>query len=366
MSLISEYLAKISIKEHPSENDVNIPPMLFDSNLKDLNKKKRVKKIIFSGIVFLLAVIVAGYFLLDRNPIEKKELVSVKKIVLKTEPIVSGPITPEVKQISKPEETSIAKQSSQTQLKESQTNTEPVEKSDLVKIDQLTINVGNDDEIGEPPPVDNINNDQTDKEFQKKPNRAGYKQYFNLGLTAQKNKDYYKAGKYYEKSLAINPDYKKSLLNLSSIYIKTGMYNKAVDLLEQLKELEPDNLKACINLGIVYLQQGFFKRAEELLKEAVGKDKNNILSLYNLAVLYQKTDQVDKALLIYEKIIKIDPDNSKSMLACSAIYEKKKEYEKAIESYKKCLTTTANQSNEFRQVIISRIKLIQAIMAKNK
>ena len=273
--------------------------------------------------------------------------------------------THEPKQISEPEETLITKQSSQTQLKESQKNTEHVKKPDLVKIDQLTINVGNDDGIERTTPVDNINNDQTDTRFQKKQNKAGYKLYFNLGLTAQKNKDYYKAGKYYEKSLDINPDYKKSLINLSSIYIKMGMYNKAVDLLEQLKELEPDNLKACINLGIVYLQQGNFKRAEELLKEAVEKDKNNILSLYNLAVLYQKTDQLDKALLIYEKIIKIDPDNSKSMLACSTIYEKKKEYEKAIENYKKCLATTANQSDEFRQKVINRIKLIQAIMVNN-
>lgn len=357
MSLISEYLEKISKKGHSSEQSVNIPPMLFDSNQENYNKKKKVKKIVLLGMIFLFVATVTGFFLKPFPPVkeikknqssmEKTELIPVLKPAITEESVKA-----EAKQDSELEAGPQILQSSAQNSKES------------ITVAQLTINVGNVDKFSSLEAEENIADDQENTGFQKKQNKAGYKLYFNLGLNAQKNKDYSKAENYYKKSLNIKPDYKKSLINLSTIYINMEDFNKAIDLLEDLYESDPGNIKASVNLGIVYLKLKNYKKAEEFLSGAVGKDQNNIISLYNLAVLYQKTDQFDKAVELYKKIIKIDPDNFKSFLACSSVYEKRKEYVKAIEIYKKCLTTTkVSQSDKLRRRIINRIKLIQVIIA---
>ncbi|MCK5311594.1 MAG: tetratricopeptide repeat protein [Desulfobacteraceae bacterium] len=356
MSLISEYLQKISKKRHSSEQTVNIPPMLFDSNQENL-KKKKVKKIVLLGVTLLLVVSVTGLFLKPSPPAKeiKKELIPVRKPVIKQESI-----KPKSKQETKLQSLQVDIQDLKTQ----DPKTQEAQKS--IKVDQLTINIGNVDKINSVEAEEKIVNDQEDTGFQKKQNKAGYKLYFNLGLNAQQNKDYSKAEEYYKKSLNIKSDYEKSLINLSTIYVNMEAYNKAVDLLEDLYELDPDNIKASVNLGIAYLKQKNYKKAEKFLLEAVEKDQNNIISLYNLAVLYQTTDQFDKAVELYAKIVKIDPDNYKSLLACSSIYEKREEYLKAIDNYKKCLQTTkVSQSNKLRNIIINRIKLIQAIIAAN-
>ncbi len=335
MSLISEYFKEASQKEHPSGNDVSIPPMLFDNN-QDCFKKKRQRKIIFLIILLLLIVSYAGYYSLAtlQQP-QAKHIARAEKILI-------------TKPINLPLPVKVVKPSEHV----------------LAKVEKLTININKSVLPYEADFSDNYFNDTG---FKENATRAGYKLYFTLGFNAQANKQYVKAKKYYEKSLDLNPDYKKSLMNLSSVYIKLNDNNKATILLEKLGRIDPDNIKVFINLGVICLKQKNFRKAEKLFKNVIRKEKNNIVSLYNLAMVYQKTGQLDKAVLTYKRIVKINPGTIKARLACSGIYEEQGQYAKAVENYKKCIKISKKKPRTLnyalRQKIFGRIKLIKAIMA---
>lgn len=356
MSLISEYLTKASEKKHLAGQDINIPPMLLDNNQTSPLKTKRLKKIISIGMLFVLCVLAAGYIFIG-NLSEKKTRIEQNPVTIKDIVKTQKPAISEIKQ------TPIVTQTLKTLIQKPVKVIESNQHKQVDKIDQVTINVSDQNSIYLKPEA-NKNKESGKTEFVKKQKKKGYKLYFNMGLSAQKNNNLYKAGKYYEKSLNIKGDYKKSLINLSSIYIKMGDSNKAVDILNKLHRIDPDNIKASVNLGIIYLKQKDYKKAETFLNKAIEKDPNNVNSLYNLAVLYQKIDQLNRSLVLYEKIVKIEPDNVKSLLASSSIYEERKDFIKASENYKKCLAIKkASLSDELRQKIINRIRLIQAIVA---
>ena len=369
MSLISEYLEKISNKKHSAETDVNLPPMLFDSNQENHKKKKLIKVIGVLGIASILIFAITA-FLLGLFPFRKSPG--------SLDPEIQGKIsaqTPEKKQLitrTIPVQTEEQKQEIDNTEKSAVTpdqNPKPIGKAD-----QLTINVGNVATLKDDEPLDQearyreeeIKEDQGLISFQKKQNqKTGYKLFFNMGLNSQKNNDYAKAEKYYQKSLDIKSDYKKSLINLSTIYIHVGNLDKAIELLDKLYELDPDNIKTCVNFGIVYLKQKKYEKAEAFLSKAVDKDKNNLVSLYNMAVMYQKTGQYDKALDFYNRVITTDPDNFKSLLAMSSIYEQKQEYSKAVDHYEKCLTIPKVISSEkLNQKIKNRIRVIRSFWEK--
>ena len=101
--------------------------------------------------------------------------------------------------------------------------------------------------------------------------------YYNEGYTAYKNGDIDKAASSFQKTMLLDPSYRKYVLN---------------------------------NMGGIYAERGEFDKAEEAFKEALDLDPKYKTVLLNLGMLYSKLGDKAKAFEYWEKALKLDMPKS--------------------------------------------------------
>jgi tetratricopeptide (TPR) repeat protein len=101
-------------------------------------------------------------------------------------------------------------------------------------------------------------------------------EYFKLGTTLAAKGDFYKALEYFEKSIAIDPEY----------------------------------LDAYNNEGLVYVKLNSFEMAEKTFEKAISRNPNYLPALQNLGALMLMTRNFDKALEFYDRYVAIQPLNA--------------------------------------------------------
>jgi len=164
--------------------------------------------------------------------------------------------------------------------------------------------------------------------------------YFKEAFKFQNDGNYEKAKEYYEKVIALNPNFYEAYSNLANILAENfQQYEKAKEYHEKAIEINPDYDKAYNNLGII-LQKHYqqYDKAKECYEKAIEKTIDND-AYFNLAILLQiHFQEYKKSKECYEKAIEIngqDPDvyNNLAILLEEHFYE----YEKAKEYYEKSI-----------------------------
>ncbi|WP_300459703.1 tetratricopeptide repeat protein [Desulfobacula sp.] len=198
----------------------------------------------------------------------------------------------------------------------------------------------------------------------RKPSVPGPEDYFNLGLAAQKRDDVIQAVGYYKKTLTLKPDHSRALLNLSTVYIKTGNHSKAMAILKKLHTQEPENVDAMVNLGILFLDKNNHDRAKSLFEKALDLRENNTTALFNLAYVNQMQTHLEQAKKLYTRVSSIDRDHTSAFLATASILENQKKFSQAQQCYVAALKTTeVKASKPLRLKIETRINLLQQMKA---
>jgi tetratricopeptide (TPR) repeat protein len=191
--------------------------------------------------------------------------------------------------------------------------------------------------------------------------------FFNAGLSTQREGNLRGAIIFYEKALDLDPGHRKALLNLSAAYIRTGRDRSARDLLERLRKQEGDSVDVMINMGILCLNQAKYQDAEVYLEKAVRSQPGNTTALYNLAYLNLVQQRYEKAEKLFGRVSSLDPENTQALLSRASIYEKQKNYADALKCYVRSLDTTKVQaSDQLKSQILSRIQLLQTLMAEGR
>ena len=98
----------------------------------------------------------------------------------------------------------------------------------------------------------------------KSPNKA--RPLNNFGDALMKADRHLEAGVYFERALAIVPDYPDALNNLATVYNKSSRRSEALELLLRTIELMPDHVQARNNLAITYYESGLLPEAEAQFK----------------------------------------------------------------------------------------------------
>lgn len=84
----------------------------------------------------------------------------------------------------------------------------------------------------------------------------------NFGDALMKAGRHEEAGVYFERALAIAPDYPDALNNLATVYNNTGRRSEALELLLRTIELMPDHVQARNNLALTYYESDHLAEAE--------------------------------------------------------------------------------------------------------
>ncbi len=142
-------------------------------------------------------------------------------------------------------------------------------------------------------------------------------------------KDYRRAEKYIEASLALFPDYPAGYLNRGVIHLNNRRLNPAIRDFEKVIELDPENLLAHFNLGACYINLGDMHSREAASLLAAGREKE---AREKGETAREEYDQAEKYL---RRGIELWPEDGRFYLLLSRICRERGEEERADEYLRK-------------------------------
>lgn len=114
------------------------------------------------------------------------------------------------------------------------------------------------------------------------------------------------------KALYLAPNHKKTLENLSSIYIDLRAYKKACDIFQKLIELDESNHEYYCGLGASLQGLGLYQEGISALHKALKLKDNFPDAYYNLALIHHDMGAKDKAEHYYKTAISYNPNHIQS------------------------------------------------------
>jgi O-antigen ligase/Tfp pilus assembly protein PilF len=131
----------------------------------------------------------------------------------------------------------------------------------------------------------------------------------NLGVAWTGRGEPDKAMAYYQRALAIKPDFSKAHINMGGIYMGRKKYADAVNAFEKALENEPENPMVLYNLGICHYYQNAYEAAARILEKAVILRPDMVNARLNLAILYyQHLKQPEKSVPHFKQVLALQPD----------------------------------------------------------
>ncbi len=103
--------------------------------------------------------------------------------------------------------------------------------------------------------------------------------------------------------------------NLGVIYYLKGNYREAGLEFRKTLEINPNNLKGLINIGLVYKSQGLVKKAIDTMEDVLAEDIFQPEAHYNLAILYEEMGHLESAIWHYTRFMDNADNNYSALIA---------------------------------------------------
>ena len=115
--------------------------------------------------------------------------------------------------------------------------------------------------------------------------------------------------KYFKDIFEIKPEYRKTLLHLSSLALRENNQYSASKFLMKAIEAKPKDIVAYHNLGIIFRKNKKFQKAEWLFKKALSINQIQPATIRLLALTYKDLNKIDDANELIEKALKLIPQS---------------------------------------------------------
>ena len=160
---------------------------------------------------------------------------------------------------------------------------------------------------------------------------------YNLGLTLQELGQLDAAVESYKKALAVNPNYAEAHNNLGVTLKELGQLDSAVECYEKAITTQPDYAEAHNNLGLAFYELDQVDAAVESYKKALAIKPDYAEVNYNLGNALNDLGQVDDAVKSYEKALAIKPDYAEAHNNLGNVFKDLGQLDDAVKSYEKAL-----------------------------
>jgi tetratricopeptide (TPR) repeat protein len=145
---------------------------------------------------------------------------------------------------------------------------------------------------------------------------------------------YDEAIRYYDKAIALHPEFAQSYRERGLAYSNKGDFERAVEDLTKAIELNPDFTVSYVDRGFNRIRTGDYDGAISDYNWAIKHDALNKASAYcNLGDAYRRKGDFDTALKKCNKAISLNPIFYYPYKIRGCIYYDRKDYEKAIEDF---------------------------------
>ncbi len=157
---------------------------------------------------------------------------------------------------------------------------------------------------------------------------------FQLGQIYYSEKNYLKAGEYYEKAYTASGNTNLESLNNLALAMKAqGKIDEAEATLLKAIETDETYTKAYYNLGLIYLDKDEPQLALNAFKTVTGLNPVHEQAWYNIGYIHSQRGAVKAAIAAYEETLSINPSNVKCRLNLAVQYKKDGKLELAEKQY---------------------------------
>jgi tetratricopeptide (TPR) repeat protein len=140
--------------------------------------------------------------------------------------------------------------------------------------------------------------------------------------------------KQYNDVLAQDPDNKKALFNLGTLYVYQRQFDQAIAAWDRYVRVTDNSALAWSNLGRAHELAGHWKEAEVNYLRAIERDPQNKSARVNYGILLAKRDRPDEATQQLSTVLV----PAEVQYNLGSVYELKKNYVKAKECFQKALS----------------------------
>ena len=190
-----------------------------------------------------------------------------------------------------------------------------------------------------------------------------------LALALAKQEKYAEAAKAFADAHEVAPEAKKEMVynNQHSFFVElfnkgitansTMNYDEAVDYFEKAVAIEPDYAKGQINLGVTYSMLKQQDKALAAFKRAVEVDPEAVDGWRNLGITYQSMKEYELAGEAFARVVELAPDDTDGLFSLGDMYFNRKDYEKALENYRKAAESRGDDAALQYQIGASHFSL---------
>jgi cellulose synthase operon protein C len=140
-----------------------------------------------------------------------------------------------------------------------------------------------------------------------------------------------------QNSYSTHPGAIRPMVDLVSVYVKSGQINQAETFIRSVLADNPANAEALVLMGSIQLAKNDSAQAEKSFKTAIEKKPADAAGYRALADLYAQQKKTDDALNLIREGLKQQPNSFALHLSLASLLEAKGEYEPAIAEYESML-----------------------------
>ena len=143
---------------------------------------------------------------------------------------------------------------------------------------------------------------------------------YNLGVAFAEAGDTSKAADYYQRAIALKPDYTSAIINLGNLFQNQANYSQAEGLYKRAISLDPQDPDAWVNLGNLYLHLALTQQAKSAYEKAIALKSNDIEAIIDLGAVLQRSGDFSAAEQAYQRAIAVDPSQAAAYCDLGALF----------------------------------------------
>lgn len=159
--------------------------------------------------------------------------------------------------------------------------------------------------------------------------------------------------RYFEESLALDPDNSLLGIALAANYINAGRYDESTELLQRLPDIESSrHYKTALLIG-TYLESGARDRAITEVERMLASNPDDPLSHAIAGTMWQSLDDTARARRHFNRLLELEPDNVAALYSLGRIDIAESNLGEALNQFQRALDIDASFVPALRALLVT-------------
>jgi tetratricopeptide (TPR) repeat protein len=165
---------------------------------------------------------------------------------------------------------------------------------------------------------------------------------YDKGEILYRQGNYTQAVQYFDKALAVDPNYKDALNGKAYAFKSLGNYTQAIQYFDKALAVDPNYKDALSGIGNVFDNVHNYTQAIQYYDKALAVDDGDKIILYDIGNSYDGLGNYTQAIQYFDKALVVDPNYKYALNGKAFALDGLGNYTQAIQYYDKALVVDPN------------------------